>query len=109
MFGSETFALCMDDSAQVNSHHMHLHDIEIHNSLNASDDHHMDVHFDLRDEDKDSRHLLLINASHVIQAAEGLADYSGLSTHERDLIKTSLRLLERRSREESKRWASETN
>jgi len=109
MFGSEKVPICNDDNALVNSHYMDLHDINVHNCFDSSLDHLKDVVFYLKKESKETEHTIMLNANHVIKAAEVLADHAGLCTSEHDQIRTALRLLQRRTRQEAKRYARKTN
>ena len=109
MFGSKEHAICSDHNALVNSHYMDLHDVEVFPMSEPLPTHHTNVFFHLRSDSQETTHTVMLNASHVLDAAEVIADHAGLSTHERDLIKTSLRLLDRRAREEANRSEIETN
>ena len=109
MIGSEKLGIFSDDSALVNSNTMDLHHISVHNCFDSSLDHLKDVVFYLNKESKETEHTLMLNANHVIKAAEAIADHAGLCTSERDQIKTALRLLKRRTRQEAKRYARKTN
>ena len=109
MFSSRKQWICRDDSAQVNSHHMDLYDIEIHEPSPGSDDCPIEVVLDLRCESKDTKHLLMLNANHVIKAVEYLEDELGLNRVESETVCNALRLLERRTKQAARDWAKQTN
>lgn len=109
MFGSEKVPICNDDNALVNSHYMELCDIEVVPGSDACDHHPMDIVFCLEDKSKETEHRIMLNANHVIEAIEGLSDHCVPDLDEHDQIRTALRLLQRRTRQEAKRYARKTN